>query len=247
MVRGLLLIGGMSGGRRVLPGPLRWVVERGGGAGARKVRVREGGGREWARERRQGLAWKRFLKRARQYARQRLGLVRWRGVEDGVPPDGYDAESVAMEAVMVAGREREEAGKGWRRDWRRVAREIIRIVDQLRHRQEVSRMSSEPDLGWMKLNDEEMEREVKEVPDAGKKPGDELAEWERVNAFKKYLGPDDAARELVDCYCGNVTSPREIVKLTGLTARAIVNARKRVRRRWREFRGLWQEDLGQES
>ena len=25
-----------------MPGPLRWVVERGGGAGARKVRVREG-------------------------------------------------------------------------------------------------------------------------------------------------------------------------------------------------------------
>ena len=125
-----------------------------------------------------------------------------------------------------------------------VARAIRRLVDRLKHRREVWCTSSEPDLKWVMVDEgdesEEAVREAEQVPDrrACAIPGEELVEWERINDFKAYLGPDGAAREVVDCYCGNVTSRKEIARLTGLTWREVKNARERVRGKWKGFARL---------
>ncbi len=137
----------------------------------------------------------------------------------------------------MAGRAREASGKCWRQDWKGVKRAIRGLVDRLKHRREPWRTSSEPDLKWVVVERDtgEQARAVEQVADAGKRPGQELVEWERVNAFKAYLGTDSQAKELVDCYCGNVTSRKEIGKLTGLGWREVNNARKRLRAKWVGF------------
>jgi DNA polymerase III epsilon subunit-like protein len=145
-----------------------------------------------------------------------------------------------MEAVMTAGMARE--GGEWRRDRKGVARAIRRLVDRLKHRREVWCTVSEADCKRVVVDkDEETEEAVKQaeqVPDAGRRPGEELAEWERIHQFEAYLEPDREAQELVECYCGNVSSPREIARLTGLTCREVKNARERVQAKWKRFRRM---------
>ena len=62
----------------------------------------------------------------------------------------------------------------------------------------------------------------------------------RSPKFKGYLRGDGAAKELVDCYCGNVRSRKEIARLTGLTLKAVNSARERVKCKWKGFRS-WEE------
>jgi hypothetical protein len=96
-------------------------------------------------ERLQWEDWESLLKQAVRFAKKRIGCRRWRGVKDGVLPEGQDAEGVASEAVaaMLGGKCR--LAPGWTRERLEGAleREVEREVRRLNGLKEASGARSE--------------------------------------------------------------------------------------------------------
>jgi hypothetical protein len=199
---------------------------------------------ERVRERLQWEDWKSLLEETTSFARWQIGMRFWRGEWGGTLPEGYDANSLASEAVATLLRGEGRLVLGWTGE--RLTRELKRLVSRevrrLQSLREASRMRSEWDI---LLPDEEGQWqsvfEEIEAPAADgcavAMEGEEAAQREGIRAaFGNYLDGDREARGVWGCLRQGVWKRREIASRLGIGVSAVTAARKRLERRVKDFR-----------
>jgi hypothetical protein len=189
--------------------------------------------------------WRLLTKQLTYYAACLLRGRRWRGLENGVPPDGHSAESVAGEAIarLFAGTDWQPKGKPYHPEELRF--ELMRIaqntVRNLARRKENATVSSEPDL---RHRDEEISEESffsnfrSDSP-----PADAEAERDEAKAaltkfmgeFKVFLGSEKLLVRLFECIHAGILKRDEQAAFLGISAQDVTNARKRLDRRLEDF------------
>ena len=193
--------------------------------------------------------WLRLLKELELFANSQLHLHRWRGLPGGVPPDGFDAPSLAAEVIAEylnllhgldpsAGRLVGSAALQTDLRWR-----IRRAVDRLRRRRENYLLSNEPDLAPLLLPDGHTITPVEACLSDDLAPDELLIQKEdtrlRADVQQQFLKSLDAypvLQEFLQKLLAAEAHPNPQHEPLTLSWRAIDNFRKRLRRRFHRFR-----------
>lgn len=192
--------------------------------------------------------WEILLKRLTLYSDTRVRRLRWRGVHDGVLPDGYDASGIAAEAIsdLLSGKH------PWRRQGSSYTQEelwheLMRLASQL-----VRKL-----WGWA----ENTTTDVYDEPDTTKlsKQGNpyasgelhpnQLAERREAQALlakfrqslSEYLADEALLAGLVECAFRGESRREKIAQFLRVSPQEVTNARKRLERRLAEYAQLHPE------
>lgn len=164
----------------------------------------------------------------------------WRDGFGGVLPAGYDASSVAGEAVAELFNEQPQNGlilvpRMLRVELRKRARKII---NRLHHRMENRIIRSEPDLLPFLTDDGETIRAVEKVPGPHPTPLDILLEKEDAARFEQFkteiralLAQDKPLLRLFGCFCAGICKPKEQARKLKVPVRHIQDLQRRLRRK----------------
>jgi len=160
-----------------------------------------------------------------------------------VLPEGYDAESIANEAVaeLFNGKcrlkpdyKREELGYELRRL-------VYNQVHRFQRRKETLLVRNEVDLTPAPLR-EQGRSIVEAVPGTDERPDEQAIRNEGwliirrfMREFSAFLAAEPELRGLFECICGGFEKREEIAERLGIKVRAVTNARKRLDRRLDEF------------
>jgi hypothetical protein len=187
-----------------------------------------------------------LLQRTERFATIEMHGYCWREVEDGVLPSGYDASSIAAEAVAELFTE----GKAeiFALDPRELKRELKRrarkIINRLHHRMENEVMVSECDLYPIIRDYGEVRGALEMFAGPGLDPAEmlmakeEAAEFEQLKRqFITLLDRDQLLKDLFACLCAGITKREAIARKLGLPVNAIKNAQARLDRHIAEFKG----------
>ena len=189
--------------------------------------------------------WQLFLQHTEYFADAEIGGYCWREVSEGVLPSGYDAGSVAAEAVEEVFREVEAGSlapnlKELKRALRRCARKII---NRLHHRMENEVMVSECDLNPIFKDYGEVIGPLEMFPGQEPDPAEVLmakedaAEFEQLKLqFKALLDRDQLLKDLFASLCAGIIKREAIARELGLPVKAIKNAQERLNRHVAEFK-----------
>lgn len=195
---------------------------------------------EWLQTRIRWENWELLQKDTITFARSELRRRRWRGARSGVLPKGYDAETVAGDAIteMLEGRCR--LALGFTRE--RVQKELERLVkDRIRRLhglKEASAVRSEWEV--LPANEEGRRASVfKGIVDEQSTRAMAEEEEEREQAkknFEGFLDGEEELKGLFRCLVDGIRKPSEIAHRLGMAEGDVVRARKRLERRMREYR-----------
>jgi len=164
----------------------------------------------------------------------------WREAYGGVLPGGYDASSVAAEALAELFNEQPENGlilvpRMLRVELKKRARKII---NRLHHRMENRIMRSEPDMLPFLTDDGETIRVVEKVAGPDPTPLDILLEKEETARFEEFkaqiralLAHDRLLLRLFDCFCADFCKPKDQARKLKLPVRDIQDLQRRLRRK----------------
>jgi len=161
-------------------------------------------------------------------------------------PSGYDASSIAVEAVAEVFGEVEAGSlvapnlKELKRILRRCARKII---NRLHHRMENEVMVSECDLHPFFKDYGEVIGALETFPGEEPDPAEVLmakedaAEFEQLkHQFKALLDRDQLLKDLFACLCAGIIKREAIARKLNLPVNAIKNAQERLNRHVAEFK-----------
>jgi hypothetical protein len=171
----------------------------------------------------------------------------WREVSEGVLPSGYDASSIAAEAVEEVFREVEanSLAPNPQKLKRRLRRCVRKIVNRLHHRMENEVMVSECDLHPIFKDYGEVIAPLEMFPAQEPDPSEVLmakedaAECEQFKTrVHQFLGKEHLLRQVFACHCAEISMPRAIARKLKLPVRAIQKLQRRLERRMREFLAL---------
>jgi hypothetical protein len=179
-------------------------------------------------------------------AERQIGGLRWRGKRSGVLPRGYEATSIAAEAIsevfagkceLAAGYEPEELKRG-------LERLIVRQVDRLRHLKENAVLRNEGDLTPLATT-KDGDLRIREALDGkSTRPDQVAAEVEKRTELARFkrraramLGADRDAQGIFSCLCEGVVKRSAIGARLGMGRLAVKNARKRLERKLRKLVG----------
>ena len=188
--------------------------------------------------------WRFLLEKTETFAARELDRYCWREVSGGVVPGGYDANSIAAEAIAEFLRDRKARSlirtpQELRKHLRKRAR---KIVNRLHHRTENEFMVSECDLDPTIHQDGEVIGALENFPAPDPDPAEEAirhAETERLQSLKQqfilFLGDDQLLNDLFGCLCGGIVKRSAIARKLGLPTSLVTNAQKRLDRRLAEF------------
>ena len=155
-------------------------------------------------------------------------------------PAGYDASSVAAEAVAELFHEQPENGlilvpRMLRVELKKRARKII---NRLHHRMENKIMRSEPDMLPFLTDDGETIRVVEKVPAQDRTALEILIEKEEAARFEEFkaeiralLAQDSPLLRLFDCFCADICKPKDQARKLKLPVRHIQDLQRRLRRK----------------
>ena len=188
-----------------------------------------------------------LLKKAEQFAQEEVNRQKWRGARGGVLPDGYDAPSIAAEALSGLLRKIStrpiETPYSLKELLEDLQGRVRALVNRLHHRKENSLLSNEPDLAPILTEDGETASLVEIVPTAQPGPAEELQaseegrEIERLQRqFNDFLSEDQPVKDLFGCLCDGITKRAAIARKLGLPVRQVKNASIRLKRRLAEFK-----------
>ena len=195
--------------------------------------------------------WPLLLQQTERFAGTEIRGYGWREVSEGVLPSGYDASSVAAEAIAEF--LREQAAQPFaltpqqlRQPLKKCARKII---NRLHHRMENEIMVSECDLYPIVHEYGEVIGALETFPgpdlDAAEilLAKEQAAEFEQLKLqFVSLLDRDKLLKELFGCFCAGIIKREAIARELGLPVNAIKNAQARLGRRQKEFR-CWRKKL----
>jgi hypothetical protein len=188
--------------------------------------------------------WKVLAAELVDFARGELARRRWRGAQGGVVPGGYDADSVATEAIaqLLGGRCRLGPGftrEALKRELERLAGEKVRLLHRLK---EAAGTRGE----WDMVRPEEDASEPVSILSQVREPGgdafdaavereaEERREGLRVE-FEDFLKREPELLELFRCWRMGVTGRREAALRLGVDEKRVAAARKRLERRITQF------------
>jgi len=205
--------------------------------------VRENQPKEgWVTSRLQWEDWESLGRDAVEFAKQELRRRRWRGARGGVAPRGHDAQTIAWEMIgeMVQGKSRLVAG--WTRE--RLLKELERLISGkvrlLNSLKETKAVRNEWDVSPPKGNGEGASI-LAEIP-GDEKTGYEVAVEadEGAESVRKrieaQLGAEPELRAVFGCVWEGERGTHEIARRLGMEEKAVVLARRRLRRRLKGFR-----------
>jgi hypothetical protein len=115
--------------------------------------------------------WPSITRSLIHFAQAQINRRRWRYLEGGVLPEGFDAESIAAEAILQFFRGRN--ANRWRNPSRmnyRLQGLVLRQVNRLYHLKENRLLSNEPDLARSYDFDGDPVSPTELVPDPGARP-----------------------------------------------------------------------------
>jgi hypothetical protein len=200
---------------------------------------------EWVQSRLGWEDWQSLLAELVQFAKQEIRRRRWRGKRSGVLPEGYDANSVAAEAITRVLRGEARLGMGWTRErlMLELERKVSNEVRRLHKLQEAGRMRSEWEILSPGANNQPRSvfdqmkgsRGGSRVDEARLQALDkERKEAERLIAEKLH-GEDEVAEKLFGCLREGVVKRREIAAKLGISVERVTNCRKRLNRKLDEL------------
>jgi hypothetical protein len=183
--------------------------------------------------------WEELSRRAVELAAGEMNRFRWRGTRKGILPDGYDAESIAAEAVAELFRGNCDLGVRYGREEldREIRRAIHRQIDRLHRRQENRLMRNYGEVdppngngGRRKAGELLCAREA--LPDEA---ADQSEEQARLEAFKSLarerLDGDAEVRQVFECFCEGIGKRSAQAARLGITPGRVKNATKRLKRK----------------
>jgi hypothetical protein len=150
--------------------------------------------------------WPSITRSLIHFAQNQINRRRWRHLEGGVLPEGFDAESIAAEAILqfFIGRN----ANRWRNPSRmnyRLQRLVLRQVNRLYHLKENRLLSNEPDLARSYDFDGDPVSPTELVPDPGARPDqtaaasdDRVAQDALIATFRISLGRHRKLRACFD-------------------------------------------------
>lgn len=161
----------------------------------------------------------------------------------GVLPSGYDAESIAAEAVADVLEGKGHLAPGCTRE--RLVKELERLI-----RRKIRRLASlketrvtEGGLGVEESDTEnELAKRAREVPDGSRSGYDAVVAREREERreglrreLERYLESEPELVEVFRCLWSGITKPGEIARRVGVPAEMVGVLRKRLERRMERF------------
>ena len=206
---------------------------------------------EWVQERLRWEDWERLMSEAIEFAKRELGRRKWGGKSRGVLPGGYDAESVASEAIgeLLSGKGRVAAGFVPERVTRELKRLVRQVIRGLQRRREASLTVSE----WEVLREDESNPgTIFEQLESGQADGLEVlaqkeGEEERsrlVGDFAKSLVADAELSKVLAHFRSEVRDPVELAKRMGVSVKEAQRLKWRLRWRAKQFAKSWRTGKG---
>jgi hypothetical protein len=189
--------------------------------------------------------WQILFQQTALYAAGRLNRLRWRATYQGILPDGFDAESIASEALLELLKQLENRQRSQRSQIalrRELERLVRKVVNRLHHRKENRLLRNEPDLPplWDMDGDPVSPLDLIETPAAN--PATTLLDQEAVIAgqdrqlrFALFLSDERRLSRLFQLTTAGIWQPKMLASKLKLSRRAIENLQKRLHRRWLKF------------
>lgn len=183
--------------------------------------------REWVQWHLEMENWETWIRKGVQMAAREVGRRKWRGEGGGVLPDGYDAESLASEAIKELLHGHPHLAPGFTPE--RLGRELERLIRQkvrlLHRRKETSALRSE----WEVTSADGEEVSMLEQVEAGA-AGPSQEEQELRERIEERLAGEPELRNVFDCLCLGLRDPARIGQRLGLGEKAVLRARRRLKR-----------------
>jgi hypothetical protein len=180
--------------------------------------------------------WAELSRRAVGLSAREMNRFRWRGMRKGVLPDGYDAASVAAEAVAELFRGNCKLGLGYNQEEleTEIRRLIHQQIDRLHRRRENRLMRSRADVslrgenGW---GTQQLMRDGWALPDEETSRSEEQSAFGQFKAAAlKQLNGDVEARGVFECLCDGIGKRAGQAARLGVDSNAVKNATRRLKR-----------------
>jgi hypothetical protein len=181
-----------------------------------------------------------LLRQTKYFASAEIHGYCWRDRFGGVLPGGYDASSIAAEAVAELFTEQQENGLVVEPhlleiDLKKRARKII---NRLHHRMENRIMRNTDDLVPFLTDDGETISVVEKVPGPDRTSLESLIEREDASRFEDFkarvreaLAGERVLLKLFDCFCAGISKPKDQARQLKLPVRHMQDLQRRLRRK----------------
>jgi hypothetical protein len=196
--------------------------------------------------------WAWLLNFAERSAGHHIGTLCWRGAPGGVLPRGFDAASIADEAIhgllesfqsFPFPYDPEPGTSRIQQVAVELRRRVHRKIESLQHLKEQEVMVNIPDLDPFTTDDGETISVINNIQAADPTPDEVImAEEDAVELEERkrqvidFLGEDKLLQQVFAFQCQGITRRADIARELQLPALTIKNAQKRLERRWLEFR-----------
>jgi len=181
--------------------------------------------------------WETLLPELIEFAKGEIRRRKWRGSRSGVLPQGFDANSVASEVVMVALQGKARLTLGWTRErlMNELKRKVSNEVRRLHKLKEAQSIRSEWDMllpaesGALRS----VLAGMKGPPTVGWDDGqvrDKVRKETESRIAEALRGGDQAVEKLFGCLRARVVKRREIAARVGMSVTEVTNCRKRLDR-----------------
>jgi hypothetical protein len=191
--------------------------------------------------------WAELSRQAVRLAGAEMNRYRWRGTKKGILPDGYDAASVAAEAVAELFRGNCNLGLTYSRE--ELETEIRRLVHQ-----QIDRLHRRRE-NWLLRNGAGLDppseniwrrKVLEQVPDHGPLPDEETSRLDEQKEFGRFktaaleqLNGDVEAQAVFECFCDGMGKRSAQAVRIGVNTAAVKNATKRLKRKLRNLYHSW--------
>lgn len=183
--------------------------------------------------------WALLLQQTERFAETEIHGQCWREVSEGVLPSGYDASSIAAEAIAEFLREQgtESLALTPQELRRRLKKCARKIINRLHHRMENEVMVSECDLYPIIKDYGEVISALETFPGPDLNAAETLMDKEQADEFEHLkrqftasLDRDKLLKDLFGCLCAGIIKREAIARKLGLPVHAIKNAQARLDR-----------------
>jgi hypothetical protein len=199
--------------------------------------------------------WSLLLRDTIRFAEYQVQRLCWRGEFDGLLPGGFDANSIAAQAIHDFLLASEPAIRSENRPQAvpaasamqseiqfEVNRLILRIVTRLHHRKENFSLCNADDLPLVEDLDGDFVSALELIPAPDIQPDEAILQEESNDRFHQlkqrfttFLANDRPAIRLLELGCDGIYKPQALAPPLKLRVRTIYNLRERLQRAWRRF------------
>jgi len=171
-------------------------------------------------------------------AKYQINRLRWRHEIGGVLPEGFDANSLASQAILDF---LQQPAISTDPILRQIKRHVLRQVTRLHHLKENGIVINEADLTLVS-EDGELINPILLIPNPATPPDEALIEKESYlqyydvkSRFEVFLGKERRLKTLFKLRCDGLHKPQALASHLKLGPRRIENLQKRLQRKWLAF------------